>query len=112
MRKEFLSCKKNGLKAGTVLDGARLQSTCLDGDIPDLKGKIAKPCSEKVVDTLNKKCGGIALTDAFPGPACNSSTGSVADTQACLKTAVGCDLCNSLNSADGASLDCDHFDNA
>lgn len=118
MRKEFLSCKKSGLKSGAITDAATLQSTCMNASgtgIPDVKGKIQKACSEKVLNAEDKKCSGSTsaeIADAFfPGPACQAG-GGAANPEECLQVAVRCDLCNSINSTFGTSADCDEFDNS
>ena len=119
--KTFLGCKKGGLKDGTIVDAASLQTECLDGGIADPKGKIAKQCNDdgavsgkvdKIRATAAKKCAdkGILLADAFAGSDC-AAAGTEDDIRACLEVAVECDVCSSINAVDGTSVDCDLFDN-
>jgi hypothetical protein len=51
----FNSCKKDGMKAGTITDAGTLEAECMTPDIPDGKGKIAKKCAGF---DLAKKCSG------------------------------------------------------
>ncbi len=119
--KEFVLCKKLGIKNGTITDGASLQDECLGTGAgqPDPKGKIAKACNllDEVspgkfkVDKVRKaisKCEGdaIALDQAFPG--CGTTDASA--LHACVDSRLACEMCRFLNDADDLAMACDQFD--
>ncbi len=104
--KEFVTCKKVGLKDETIVDGAGLETVCLTqaGDPttgqPDEKGKIAKACTaaEKGIGrALTKHCEGQDTGALFPGCALSG------DPAVCLDQRVECRVCLAINDADGTS---------
>ncbi len=114
--KQFIKCKKNGLKGKTdplsVPDPASSpfdRAANLEGCMGfDPKGKIDKDCNVKLLDKLEKSCTGLDLATLFPGD-CSGA----ADTTAlkdCLDRLVECAVCTALNQADGLNQDCDLFD--
>ncbi len=108
-RRSFTKCKKAGLKAGLITNGATLASTCLgtgDQTQPDVGGKIAKACRTKVALTIAQRCVGVNLTQAFPG--CHAGTPNA--LAACLEAKSGCNLCELVSDTDNVSRDCDRFD--
>jgi cysteine-rich repeat protein len=107
--KEFLKCKKVGMKAGAITDAATLASTCLGtgtASQPDPSGKIAHACSTKLGSKLQQNCSGVDLLEAFDR--CNASTlNGVTD---CLNDESACQLCLMMTSVDGLTRDCDLLD--
>ena len=107
-RREFTKCTATGLKNGTIVDAATLQSICLgSGEAiqPDSKGAINKSCSTKVARMV-AHCAGVDLSQAFP--ACDTTNAS--QLTACLRGESGCQLCRLANDVDGLTRDCDGFD--
>ncbi len=101
--KEFLACKKSGLKAGTVVSAATLEN-CFDAIDTDGKGKIAKSL-RKLGSILAKKCGALDLSTAFP-----AGCAGRLPLENCIGERVRCRVCLSINAVDGLSKDCDIFD--
>ena len=102
--KQFIKCKKSGLKDKSIQSAADL-AACMG---LDPKGKIDKACNTKLLGKLDKACTGLDLTALFPGD-CSGA----ADTTAlkdCLDRLVECAVCTALNQADGLNRDCDLFD--
>ena len=82
--KEFNACKKDSLRARftEVRSGEELQSTCMGevlalAGIPDLKGKTQKTCDEKLQKTIDSKCAGVDLDEAFPGSGLGAGLGGL-----------------------------------
>jgi len=108
--KEFLKCKKTGLKKGTIDSSAGLEA-CVGADP---KGKIAKACDEPVKGdairkALARKCVAKGADLAAAAPPCGV-TADVEATHACLEPAIECRVCRALDLADGLGRDCDTFD--
>lgn len=101
--KDFVSCKKDGLKEDTVTDGATLQSECMFP--PDAKGKVAKAAA-KITAAVAKSCAGIDQATAFAGD-CSSS----GDLGLCLSQRADCRTCLILNATDAMTAPCDELDN-
>lgn len=102
--KDFVSCKKGGLKDGSISGSAGLEA-CVGADS---KGKVAGAAG-KLTDTITKKCADVTLASAFSGE-CSGSAGSAAALGACLVTAADCRMCELLNDFDALSVPCDSFD--
>jgi glucose/arabinose dehydrogenase len=104
--KEFLRCKKAGLRDGTVEDDASL-AACLGADP---KGKVAGQCDDATGALASKvlpsACAGVALDTRFPG--CGAA--DAAGLAACAERAGRCRACLALDAADGLGTDCDAFD--
>jgi hypothetical protein len=104
--KTFRKCKKDGMKAGTIVDPASLQTACLpESGIPDPKGKIAKRIT-KLGDAITKKCPG-GGSSVFDLGSCAGLTGTA--LRDCADAWAECRICNALNAADGLSTDCNAF---
>jgi len=101
--KEFLRCKKSGLKADTIVNQATLDP-CFDVVLADEKAKILKATS-KFAGRVTSKCAGVDLDSAFPG-ACIGA-GSFAT---CVDERGMCRFCLMLNAMDDLARDCDVFD--
>jgi cysteine-rich repeat protein len=100
--KEFTSCKKAGLAAGTITNADGVES-CVG---TDPKGKVGT-ARDKLQDTATKKCPGVDLTAAFPG----CGAGTSADLADCAAQAVRCRTCIMANGMDGLTAQCDLLDN-
>jgi cysteine-rich repeat protein len=103
--KEFNSCKKTGLKDGTVTSNANLED-CLGADP---KQKISGAAG-KLTDTVTKSCDGVSLGSSFPGE-CSGAAGSAASLGACIADAADCRACLVMRQMDGLNLECDAYDN-
>ncbi len=108
---EFKKCKKLGLKDESISDVSGIKA-CYEGADP---AKIAKQCTDPgagIAKAVQKKCVDknleAPLADLFP--ACGTNDPDV--LAACVDRAVECRFCLSANQADGASRDCDLFDDA
>ncbi|MFN2427647.1 MAG: DUF4215 domain-containing protein [Candidatus Binatia bacterium] len=101
--KTFNSCKKDGLKAGTITNATQLQS-CVGSDP---KNKVSGTVT-KLGDTVVKACENVALATAFPG--CSAEAGSNAALSACVARNVECRMCQYINAADGLDTPCDEHD--
>jgi len=112
--KDFIACKKNGLKGknGPAFESAlELQNACLGTNgtgesIPDSKGKQQKDCFTKLDSTIGKKCPATDI-DLFPG----CGTVDAAGLSACIDLIVECEVCRFLNDLDNLGRNCDEFDN-
>jgi hypothetical protein len=98
--KEFTTCKKNVLKAGTS-DRDDI-AACVGADP---KGTISGAAG-KLADAVSGKCSDVDSSVAFPG-SCSDLTGS--PLAACIEDRVRCRMCEMLN-AEGLGVDCDVFD--
>ncbi len=101
--KEFNSCKKNGLKDGSVYSDVYL-SNCVGADA---KGKVAG-AGTKLSDTVTGSCGASTLSSVFPGDCAIDTPASFAS---CVEAASLCAVCRNANAVDGTSADCDLLDN-
>ncbi len=107
--KAFRSCKKDGMKLGTITDSASLEAECLPlSGIPDPKGKIAKRVGKLSTDT-DKNCAAVTRPPLFPG-ACSVVATTIGDFVDCVEAATECRVCKALNASDGTATDCDLFD--
>ncbi len=104
--KNHRSCKKAGMKAGTIIDEATLTSTCGTLAQIDTKGKVAKK-ETKLTGDVTANCGTSVPATDFPG-SCAGSTPATLGT--CIANRARCNACLTLNDADGASMNCDLFD--
>jgi len=108
--KEFVACKKAGLKSGSIGSGSALQDACLGvgaGGQSDPNGKIAKACNDKLSKEITG-CDedGVDLAAAVPGCGTDSTSG----TFACVESRIDCEMCKFLNDADNLARNCDLFD--
>lgn len=108
--KEFLKCKKSGLKGKEGPAGADLPfddtsdlELCLGHDP---KGKVLKACDTKLADTVVKACTGVVTSLAIPG----CGTNDLFEVKDCVKAAATCRVCLGLNAADGMAVNCDLVD--
>lgn len=108
--KQHRTCKKAGLKAGTITSNATLNAQCGTFALIDASGKVDGKLA-KLDDDVQSACAvpGIDLAALFDGlpPACH---GTAAALSACLQAAVRCRACTALNYADGQAMSCDLFD--
>lgn len=108
--KLFAACKKNELKGKNVSETpisslGELRAACVDGGIPDPKGKLPGKCLNGIGGTVTKKCAGQDTNALFPGCA------GEPDLAACLDQKVECEVCRALKEIDGVLPNCDLFDN-
>jgi cysteine-rich repeat protein len=99
--KAFGKCKKAGLAAGTVISPATL-SSCLDAAKASADAKIAKlvAAGEK---SLSKSC-------PFPLYLQGCADQTPGGAAACVDRITDCRACKFVTGVDGASPDCDTFD--
>ncbi len=100
----YNSCKKDGMKGGSITDATSLQDNCLGtgtGTQPDPKGKIQKKCGGDF--DLGKKCSLGNVDALIPGCAPGVSAG-------CIDQKIECRVCRALNAIDGLNRNCDEFD--
>jgi hypothetical protein len=105
--KTFRKCKKDGMKAGAIVDEATLEAACMTPTIPDPSGKIAGKVAKMITD-VTANCTSSQST-LFPGldAGCHASGAALAQ---CIDTRIHCRVCETLNEADGMNRDCDLFD--
>jgi choice-of-anchor B domain-containing protein len=101
--KEFLRCKKTGLKTGAIGNTAGL-AACMDNVTADDRGKIAKAAS-KISRIVAGICAGVDPDASVPG-----SCADAGDVGACIDRRGACRMCLLVASMDGLVLDCDGFD--
>jgi hypothetical protein len=99
----FESCKKTGLKSGSIDSEAAL-AACFDAVTADTRGRIGKGVV-KLADALATSCGGVVLGDAFPG-GCSSP-----GFPACVEQKSACRTCLMITEVDGLDVQCDMADN-
>jgi cysteine-rich repeat protein len=107
--KEFLKCKKKGLKSGQIVDAASLAATCLgtlNNPQPDDSNRIALQCVTKIADTAAAHCSDTDIQQAFDG--CNAADPS--SLGSCLSSESACQVCRLLNDVDSMARDCDAMD--
>ena len=109
-RRLYGSCKKNGIKAGTIQGTAALAATCFNSGSSQTgsatsQAKIVAICQQKMADLIASKCGGVALASAFPGSCSDASNFPL-----CVERRVSCRLCQQVNVTDQLDRDCDLFD--
>ncbi len=103
--KQFVSCKKSGLKDGVITDASGLEACISD----DAKNKVSK-ARGKIVSGVDKKCVGVDLAAAFPGE-CQGATATNQAFADCIAEASDCRMCTAINAYDGLNRGCDTFDN-
>jgi len=101
--KEFVKCKKVGLRGGTITGSTGIED-CISILGTGASVKVGKAIV-KLTDTVASKCTGVDLSLAFPG----SCAGAPAFAD-CVDVLVECRVCRMLNLMDGLALDCDDFD--
>ncbi len=104
--KAYARCAKKGLKEGSVIDAAGLE-TCIG---EDSGGKIARSCGagSKLEGDLTARCAGVDLLSA--SPACGASDAATLHT--CLEREARCTACLALDEVGDLYRDCDTFDDA
>jgi len=107
--KAHRGCKKNGLKT-TIVDEATLDAACGTFATIDSGGKAAGKLA-KVSADVTAACGTLdtTLPALFPGLSAGC-TASATALGLCLQAKTRCEACQTLNTADGQSIDCDTFD--
>ncbi len=108
--KQQRGCKKDGLKSGTVISNATLDTQCGTLALIDPAGKAGGKLGKLEAD-VQAACNqpGIDLAALFDGlPA--SCHGTAAALSGCLVTHTLCRACIALNYADSQSMNCDIFD--
>jgi len=101
--KEFLKCKKDGLKSDSIVSAATL-TDCFDRIIDDPKQKVSKTVT-RLADTIATACSGVAAATAFPGACAGAG-----DVTSCIDALVECRTCRMLDQMDAVERDCDLFD--
>ncbi len=99
--KAFTGCVKDGLREGVIVNTAGLEA-CYGTD-PD--GKIAL-ANTKASASIGRRCAGIDLGAAIPGPC---GTELLASVSGCLDATADCDACTAVNAADGTARPCHRF---
>lgn len=100
--KDFNKCKKTGLKNGSIMSAANLNS-CVG---IDAKGKIAK-LEGKILGQLPKRCGGIS--PALPHGLCNAAVTDLG-VRDCVRSSVRCSFCSIAAGSDALTVNCELFD--
>jgi len=103
--KEFVACKKRGLKDGTITGASSLE-VCV---IADPKGKVQR-ARDKILATIAKRCDSTGLAAAFPGE-CQVEAGDAAELSECIARRSDCHACHVLNEIDSIFHNCDLSDN-
>jgi choice-of-anchor B domain-containing protein len=101
--KAFLTCKKAGLKAGSVGNAVEL-AACMEDVTADAKGRVEKAAA-KLAKTLAGICAGVAPGVSVPGVCAGAG-----DVSACIDEQAACRMCLMAGAMDGLVLDCDLFD--
>jgi hypothetical protein len=101
------SCKKNAMKAGTVIDTTTLDATCGTFAQIDAGGKAAAKLA-KLASDVGAACTGLTIGSVAPGVCSGAGTANALGICAGVRTK--CNACLTLNAADGQSMDCDLFD--
>jgi len=103
--KEFVGCKKAGLKNETIGAATGLEA-CVVSVAIDARGKLSQ-AQAKLAAIVSSRCAGVNLAAAFPG-ACAVS-GNLAT---CAAERGACQFCLMLNAMDSLAEDCDLYDDA
>ncbi len=103
--KEFVGCKKAGLKNETIGAATGLEA-CVVSVAIDARGKLSQ-AQAKLAAIVSSRCAGVNLAAAFPG-ACAVS-GNLAT---CAAERSACQFCLMLNAMDSLAEDCDLYDDA
>ncbi len=96
--KEFVKCKKTGLKEESITDAASLRAVCVGSDA---KGKVAAACnpvSGRIRLKIARKCFDPEIDLAQLFPACSINDAEA--TATCLERLVECHACLALAGAD------------
>jgi hypothetical protein len=101
--KEFLRCKRGGLKDGTICAPPDLEA-CMDVVREDAKGKVGKTIDQLRADVA-RECPSVDIATAFPGLCAGAE-----DLASCVDEQVECRMCRMVNGMDGLHADCDLFD--
>lgn len=103
--REFIDCKKFGLKVGGIDSSDDLQN-CFTALDDDGKGRIGK-AFEKLARAYLKRCIDVAdIGAAFPGDCAGSG-----DLLTCMDQASRCRTCLTLNLTDNVNEPCELYDN-
>jgi len=105
--KAHRSCKKNAMKAGTVIDEATLDATCGTFALIDSGGKAGAKLAKLGAD-VSAACATLTPATVAPGE-CSTSVDATALGN-CLQARTKCRACETLNAADGQAMNCDTFD--
>jgi cysteine-rich repeat protein len=103
--REFLACKKAGLKGGLIEDELALEA-CIVAD-PDQKILRAQ---QDFAASLVKNCQGQALASLFPSD-CVADAGDPSAMASCISRRTDCHTCVAINDMDHLFHDCDLQDN-
>ncbi len=103
--RQFLACKKVGLKDGSIEDAIALEA-CMVAD-PDEK-LLAEQA--EFAELAAKRCQGVVLPNLFPGD-CASEAADPAALAACISRRADCHTCVALNDMDRLLHNCDVQDN-
>ena len=114
-RQEFLKCKRDGLRSGTITSEVELSTICFQAMKDDVRQTIVKP-AEWLERTFLKKCAGttssgdpVQIDQVFPGR-CAGTIDAATFTQ-CADEFTDCRVCISQSTADGiTTYDCDTLD--
>jgi hypothetical protein len=110
--KEFLRCKKAGLKTGAIDSAAQLDE-CTVAITNDVRQKVAKARSKILKTLAGSGCFAAApaldMAALFPGTCSAEATNATALTQ-CIDVRVECRVCRLINLVDDLVRDCDDFD--
>ncbi len=103
--RQFYTCKKGGLRRGTVTSARDIES-CLLSLQPETDSRIAWALG-RLSQAIELKCTGLGLdTDAlFPGLCAGS-----ADLTTCVAQQVRCRMCRIVNESNSVLADCDVYD--
>ena len=118
MRKEFLVCRKGGMKGktppGPVSNTSDLERLCLRSDPndpasgqADPRGKIAKQCDEKLASKIQKKCAEKGVDPSLAFPSYDPNQGTLEDF---VGLRARYEACQYWNAIDGLAQNCDLFD--
>jgi len=103
--KAFRTCKKPGLKDGSIASGVALLGACL-GDVEN--GPKVIGAKSQLEATLDAKCLGVAIGNVFQGDCVTAP--NTAALAACMDDRSDCDACLVLSRVDNLGADCDLFD--
>ena len=103
--KEFLTCKRLGLRDLTITSSADLEG-CLDS-IAATSSSALERAAAKIEKALTNQCSGVDLDVALAGK-CSGTAAN--EYGACLVAATDCRVCRAVNEADALTADCDLFD--
>jgi hypothetical protein len=106
--KNFLKCKKTGLKADIISRLGLDQCLVAVGTAADdAASKIGKAIA-KLASSREKSCTGVAIASAFPGDC--SALGNTTAFDDCADRIAECRACRIIVAVDGPFMNCDVFD--